>query len=104
MNPEENQSQQEIQKSPKKSSRPEWVNKALSLREFHRKKLQENEGNWTLGKTAEALKVSIGAVSEDLLLASWLRTHEEELLKREFRRDALEFVRKKRRALAYGED
>jgi hypothetical protein len=65
-------------------------------------RLKENS-NWRIQDTAKALRCSIGSVSENLLIASWLRTHENQLLKFDYAREALDFIREKKKKMAMGE-
>lgn len=57
----------------------------------------KDEPNWTIQKTASALNRSIGSVSQDILLASWSRSHEKVLRRCSSMRDALAFVKLKER-------
>lgn len=69
-----------------------WINRCKETYRYHCNRLKANP-NWTLRNTADTLSRSIGAVSQDLTLASWMFTHEEELKQFEFAKDALKFVR-----------
>lgn len=72
-----------------------WLDRARETSRFHYSNLKETP-SWTLSKTAALLKRSIGSISEDLLIASWLKTHSKEIEKFEYARDALEFIREKK--------
>lgn len=75
-----------------------WLDRAIQVHKFHCNQLKD-ESNWTIAKTANALNRSIGSVSQDLLLASWSRTHEKQLKRFNSMREALEFVRSKSREM-----
>lgn len=75
----------------------DWMSRCLDVYNFHAAQLRD-EPSWTVSQTADALNRSIGSVSQDLLLASWLRTHERQL-KRCNQREALEFVRTRKREM-----
>lgn len=75
-----------------KNSIPKWLDKALDTFKFHKSKLQTHE-KWTSTQTARSLGLSIGSVSEDLMIARWYRTHKEEIDKIEHARDVLKFIR-----------
>lgn len=49
--------------------------------------------------TAKCLNRSIGSVSQYLMLASWLKTHEKQLKRFKNAKDALEFVRNKKKEM-----
>lgn len=73
-----------------------WIEVAISIYNFHASQVRD-ESNWTIEKTALALNRSVGSVSQCLLLASWLKTHERQLRKFRNAKDALAFVRSKKR-------
>lgn len=75
-----------------------WLERAIDIHKFHTSQCRD-ESNWTIEKTAKALNRSIGSISQDLLLASWIKTHEKQLKRFTSARDALEFVRSKRREI-----
>ena len=75
-----------------------WIDKCIDIHRFHVHQLRE-ETNWTIEKTAKTLCRSIGSVSQDLLLASWLKTHEKQLRRYRNAKDALEFIRVKKREM-----
>jgi len=79
-----------------------WLDRAIEVRRFHVSQCKD-EPHWTIQKTADALNRSIGSVSQDLLLASWFKTHEKQLRRCNSMRDALEFVRDKEREMRLGE-
>ena len=75
-----------------------WLDRAIDIHRFHISQLKDESG-WTIEKTAKALNRSIGSVSQDLLLASWVKTHEKQLKRCSSMRDALVFVRLKQREM-----
>lgn len=75
-----------------------WLDRALEVRRFHVEQCK-GESNWTIQKTARSLNRSIGSVSQDLLIASWVKTHEKQLRRFDSMRDALDFVRTKQREM-----
>ena len=75
-----------------------WIAKCIDIHNFHVAQLR-NEQSWTIEKTAKILCRSIGSVSQDLLLASWLKTHEKQLRRFRSAKDALEFIRAKRKEM-----
>jgi 2-phospho-L-lactate transferase/gluconeogenesis factor (CofD/UPF0052 family) len=76
----------------------DWVAKCIDIHNFHVSQVK-SESNWTVDKTAKALQRSVGSVCQDLLLASWLRTHEKQLKRFRNAKDALEFIRAKKREM-----
>lgn len=75
-----------------------WISKCIDIHNFHVSQLK-SDSNWTVEKTAKVLCRSVGSVSQDLLLASWLRTHEKQLKRFRNAKDALEFVRSKKKEM-----
>ena len=75
-----------------------WLDRAIQVAKFHTSQMKE-EPRWTIEKTAVALNRSIGSVSQDLLLASWSKTHEKQLKRFTCMKDALAFVRSKAREM-----
>lgn len=75
-----------------------WIDKCVDIYNFHITQLKE-ERNWTVEKTAAALNRSIGSVSQDLTIATWLRTHEKQIRKFTCAKDALEFIKNKKREM-----
>lgn len=75
-----------------------WIAKCIDIHNFHVLQMRGEPG-WTVEKTAKSLCRSVGSVSQDLLLASWLKTHEKQLRKFKNAKDALEFVRNKKREM-----
>ena len=78
------------------SEQPKYLDKARETYKFHRSKLL-SDNKWTTVKTAKALRRSIGSISEDLMIARWLKTHEKQLEKMKYAYEALEFIREKQK-------
>lgn len=74
---------------------PEWLVKAKETYEYHRSHLMSHD-KWTLKMTARSLRRSIGSISEDRMIAIWCKTHEKQLEKFDYAKDALEFIRKEK--------
>lgn len=74
---------------------PKWIEKARDVHNFHVAKVREN-AKWRSIDTAKALRMSIGAVSEYLLVASWLKTHRPQIEKFEYVSDVLEWIRERK--------
>ena len=79
-----------------------WLARALEIQAYHISCLK-SDPNWTIEKTAKSLSRSLGSVSQDLLIASWLRSHEKQLRRCSSAREALQFIRSKRKAIQLGE-
>jgi hypothetical protein len=79
-----------------------WIERCIEVHHFHIQQLKD-ENNWTIEKTAKSLNRSIGSVSQDLLLASWFRSHEKQLRRFTCMKDALEFVREKKKEIQLAE-
>jgi hypothetical protein len=77
---------------------PPWIERAKATYRFHASKCREHPG-WKLEATASVLKRSLGSISQDITVASWLKTHEEDLIKFKYLKDALEFVRRRKEQL-----
>ena len=82
---------------------PEWLDTVKSTYKLHISKVKECEFSrhrkWKISDTAREQKRSIGMVSEDLLIAQWLKTHSAKIEEFEFRSEALEFIRKRKHHL-----
>ena len=72
-----------------------WVERAKQVNEFHVSQLKDDP-SWRIQDTADQLNRSLGSVSQDLLIASWLKTHPNQISKCRRLRDALDFIRKKK--------
>lgn len=75
-----------------------WIDTCVDVHNFHVSQVKD-EPSWTIEKTAKILNRSVGAVSQCLLLASWFKTHERQLKKFRSAKDALEFIRNKKREM-----
>lgn len=75
-----------------------WIDKCIDIHNFHINQLK-TEGKWTLEDSAAALSRSVGAISQALSVASWLRTHEKILRKFRNEKDALVFIRAKKKEI-----
>ena len=80
----------------------DWLERAIEVNKFHIAQLKD-EPKWTIQQTAVALNRSIGSVSQDLLLASWAKTHEKQLRRCNNMKDALAFIHMKEREIKLGE-
>jgi hypothetical protein len=76
-----------------------WVERVKRVEEFHQRHLDEDK-NWSIPKTADLLCRSVGGVCEDLMLASYLKTHPV-IEKFQYIKDALEYCRKKKYQVRY---
>lgn len=74
-----------------------WLERAIDTHNYHCRKVREKPG-WTQTDTANALGRSSGSVSEDMLIASWLRTHEDKIRSFKYAKDALAFIRDKEKS------
>jgi hypothetical protein len=83
---------------PHEPIKQDWIEQARDIFRFHRSKLLSNN-KWTITLTAKALKRAVGSVGEDIMIARWLRTHENHLLKCDTRTEALEFIREKKKSM-----
>ena len=54
--------------------KPSWVERVKHVALIHKSNLEDDE-NWTLQKTAKLLDRSVGRISEDLMLARYMKTH-----------------------------
>ena len=72
-----------------------WVERVKHVARFHAAQLAENP-KWTIVDTGKELKRSKGRISEDLLLARYMKTHPRVELFRTVQ-DALEYCRKIKR-------
>ena len=73
-----------------------WLERAVSTHNYHARKLKEDR-TWTIEDTARSLARSMGAISEDLLIASWLKTHEQKIKEFKYQKDALSFIRDRKK-------
>lgn len=75
-----------------------WLERAVQTYNYHRIKVNAKE-DWTLIDTADALGRSLGSVSEDVTIASWLKTHEKQIKSFKYAKDALEFIRNRKKRM-----
>lgn len=78
-------------KPPVKSS---WLEQSIEIHKFHIQQCKDEAG-WTIEKSAKLLNRSTGSVSQFLLIASYLKTHEKQLKRFDTMKDALVFIRAK---------
>lgn len=79
-------------------SKPEWYERVKATYYYHVKRCKENPKH-TISATASELKRAIGPVSEELKVAQWLKTHESQLFKFEYFKDAVEWIRSQKHKL-----
>lgn len=75
-----------------------WLERAISTYNYHCSKLEKHEG-WTIEDTSKILRRSLGSISEDILIASWFRTHENKIRECKYAKDALEFIRSNKKRM-----
>lgn len=75
-----------------------WIDKAKEIHNIHVRKCKEHD-KWSITKTAELLRISIGHVSQNLLIASWLKTHRNQLEKLPSYSAALKFIKQKEKEM-----
>lgn len=71
-----------------------WLERAKDTHNYHVRKKQEDP-KWTTVDSARSLKRSLGSISEDLKIASWMKTHLEDLMKFDYAKDAIAYIRDK---------
>lgn len=79
-----------------------WLDKAIDTYNYHARKVKGNR-KWTTRDTAKALSCSIGAISEDMKIARWLRSHRTKLEEFKYRKDAINWIREKEASLEVDE-
>ncbi len=84
------------------SEYPTFIEKARETYQFHREKII-NDDEWTIAKTAKALRRSVGSICEDLLIAKWCKTHKKQIMKFSYAYQALEWIRENKKELEYGD-
>lgn len=77
------------------TDRLSWVERVKHVSVIHTSHLKENS-KWTMDDTAKELNRSVGRISEDLMLARYMRTHPRVETFRVVQ-DALEYCRKIKR-------
>lgn len=75
-----------------------WQERVMAVDELHKTKLREHNLQWRISDTAKLLNRSYGSVAEDLMLASWMRTHPK-IEKYKSIYEALEFIRAKKKEM-----
>lgn len=75
-----------------------FIDRAIETYNFHCKHLKEDK-SWTFAQTAELLNRSIGGISEDLLVAQWMKSHAHQIIKFTTMKDTLKFIRDKKKEL-----
>lgn len=75
-----------------------WLNRAVEVHNYHVQQCKDESG-WTMEKTADSLNRSTGSVSQDILIASWCKTHAKQLRRCNSMKDALEFIKGKKREM-----
>lgn len=75
-----------------------WIVRVKQTAVFHLNKIKENP-YWRSQDTAKILNRSQRRIDDDLLLATWLKTHEDKLKRFKNISDALAWVRLKRKEL-----
>lgn len=78
-----------------KEKNPEWLARVKATHKLHVERLKVNPRH-TIGETAKELKRAIGPVSEELKVASWLRTHSTQLREFEYIHEAVEYIRERK--------
>lgn len=73
----------------------DWLDRAVQIYNYH-VGMCKQEKKWTIKKTADSLNRSVGSVSQDITVASWVRTHEKQLRRFNSLNDALEYIREKK--------
>jgi hypothetical protein len=76
----------------------DWIEKAKGTAKIHKENMRNNE-SWRIQDTAKLLGRSTGLISEDLLVVQWIKTHEYELNKFDYKHDAVAWIRKKKLSL-----
>lgn len=72
-----------------------WLDRAVQIHNLH-VQFRKDEKEWTIEKTAKHLNRSVGSVSQDITVASWVRTHEKQLRRLRSMRDALDYIKAKK--------
>lgn len=77
--------------------KPSWQERVITVSRYHSARCKEDP-NHTLAKTAEELNRGIGRISEDLTIASWMKTHPR-VEKFKNPAQALDWIRQKKREM-----
>lgn len=75
-----------------------WWERAQATARYHANRMKANPSH-TLTDTANELRRSLGSISEDILIAAWLITHERHLKEFKYAKDALAFIREKKKRM-----
>lgn len=75
-----------------------WFDRAIQVHNYHVSQCRD-EPDWTLEKTAVSLNRSTGSISQDMLIATWSRSHERQIRKCRTLKDAIAFIQSKKREL-----
>ena len=75
-----------------------WLERAIAVHNYH-VAVSKAEQGWTIEKTARDLNRSVGSVSQDITVASWVKTHEKQLRRFKSMRDALGYIKDKKREM-----
>ena len=81
-----------------KARKEHWTEKVIAVYNFHVERLRVDK-SWTLQNTADELGRSLGTISQYIMLAHWLRTHENKLRSFKSSTAAIEWVKDKKREL-----
>ncbi len=79
-----------------------WFDRAIQVAKFHIAQCKD-DSTWTVRKTSIALNRSVGSISQDLLIASWSKTHEKKLKNFNSMNDALQYIRAHEREMRLGD-
>jgi len=69
-----------------------WLERAINTAKMHTDEC-ENNPKWLISDTAACVQRSAGAICQDLLIVSWLKTHEDQIRRFSTMKDCLEFIR-----------
>jgi hypothetical protein len=75
-----------------------WIERVEKTAHYHKERLKANSLH-TLANTSKELNRSIGCISEDLMIYEWLKTHRKYLERLRSMREALEFVRERKKIM-----
>lgn len=88
-------------KSAGDAAKRSWIDTAKSIESYHISHLKDNI-HWTVRDTANALNRSLGSVSQYLSIASWVRTHENQIRRLETMKEAIDWIKDHKRQLILG--
>ena len=80
-----------------------WLDKAVEVYNYHVQLCREAKTGWTIEKTAANLNRSVGSVSQDITVAQWVKTHEKQLRRFRSMKDALAYIKDKKREMRSSE-